>query len=95
MPDEAPLEIVTSDALGALERSQIDMQISTAKKYPRSVKAFMEEAQGMIALNQETAEACNYKLKRKEKGGGIKYIEGPSIRLLEIAASCYTNLRYG
>jgi len=95
MQDEAPLEIVTSDALGALERSQIDMQISTAKKYPRSVKAFMEEAQSMIALNQETAEACNYKLKRKEKGGGIKYIEGPSIRLLEIAASCYTNLRYG
>lgn len=95
MQDEAPLEIVTSDALGALERSQIDIQISTAKKYPRSVKAFLEEAQSMIAMNLETAEACNYKLKRKEKGGGTKFIEGPSIRLLEIAASAYTNLRYG
>jgi len=94
MPDEAPLEIVTGDALGALERSQIDMQISTAKKYPRSVKAFLEEAQSMIAMNLETAESCNYKLKRKGKDG-VKVIEGPSIRLLEIAASAYTNLRYG
>lgn len=95
MDNEAPLEIVSGDALGAIERSQMDTQIQTAKKYPRSVKAFMEEAQSMIALNQETAEACNYKLKRKGKDGVTKYIEGPSIRLLEIAASCYTNLRYG
>lgn len=96
MPEtEVPMEIVSSEALGALERSQIDVQINTAKKWPRSVKEFMEEAQSMIALNQEVAEQCNYKLKRKEKGGGIKFIEGPSIRLLEIAASCYTNLRYG
>jgi len=94
MSDQAPLEIATGDALGALERSQIDMQISTAKKYPRSVKAFLEEAQSMIALNLETAESCNYKLKRKGKDG-VKIIEGPSIRLLEIAASAYTNLRYG
>jgi hypothetical protein len=97
MPDEAPLELVGSEALGALERSHIDMQIGTAKKYPRVMKKFFDEAQGMIALNQETAESCNYRLKRKDKSSpnGVKIIEGPSIRLLEIAATAYGNLRYG
>lgn len=96
-PATAPtLEVIdSSEALGALERSQIDMQIATAKKYPRSVKAFLEEAKTMIAINLETAEACNYKLKRKDKEGGTKVIEGPSIRLLEIAACAYGNLSFG
>lgn len=90
-----PLEIVSGDALNAIERGQIDMQIATAKKYPRSIKAFLEEARSMIAVNLDTAEGCNYRLKRKEKDGGMKIIEGPSIRLLEICASAWTNLRYG
>lgn len=93
--DTPQLEVVSGDALSAIERSQIDMQISTAKKYPRSIKAFLDEAKSMIAANTETAEGCNYRLKRKEKDGTLKLIEGPSIRLLEIAASAYTNLRYG
>lgn len=97
MPEDTPLELVSAEALGALERSHIDMQIGTAKKYPRVVKKFFDDAQSMIALNQETAESCNYRLKRKDKSSpnGVKIIEGPSIRLLEIAASAYGNLRYG
>lgn len=96
MQDEAgALEIVTTDALGAIERSQIDMQISTAKKFPRSLKAFKNEAETMISMSQETAEGCSYKLKRRNKDGTMKIIEGPSIRLLEICAYAYTNLRFG
>lgn len=93
--DQDQLEIVSGDALAAIERSQVDMQITTAKKYPRSIKAFLNEAESMIALNQDTAEGCNYRLKRKNPDGTVKYIEGPSIRLMEIAASAYTNLRFG
>lgn len=92
---EAPLEIVSSDAVNAIERGQIDMQVATAKKYPRSVKQFLTEAESMITMSTEVAEGCNYKLKRKEKDGGVKVIEGPSIRLMEIAAAAYGNLRYG
>lgn len=88
------LEVVSGDALNAIERGQVDIQISTAKKYPRSIKQFLDEAKSMIGINQETAEGCNYRLKRKGRDG-VKIIEGPSIRLLEIAASAYTNLRYG
>src|SRR4030095_16815883 len=98
-PDNNPiedghLELVGSEALAAIERSQIDTQISTAKKYPRSPKAFLQEACGMISLNTEVAEGCNYKLKRKGKDG-VVIIEGLSVRLLEIAPSAYGNLKYG
>lgn len=91
------MEIVGSDALNAIERGQIDMQVATAKKYPRSVKSFLTEAESMITMSQEVAEGCNYKLKRKDssQAGGVKIIGGPSIRLLEIAAASYTNMRYG
>jgi|GEM_PF-1413689 hypothetical protein len=92
--EDGHLELVGSDALAAIERSQIDTQIATAKKYPRSPKAFLQEASGMISLNTEVAEGCNYKLKRKGKDGMV-IIEGPSVRLLEIAASAYGNLKYG
>ena len=95
--EEAPLEIVGSDAINAIERGQIDMQVSTSKKYPRSVKAFLTEAESMITMSQEVAEGCNYKLKRKDSSqpGGVKIIAGPSIRLMEIAATSYGNMRYG
>jgi len=92
--EDGHLELVGSEALAAIERSQIDTQIATAKKYPRSPKAFLQEASGMISLNTEVAEGCNYKLKRKGKDGMV-IIEGPSVRLLEIAASAYGNLKYG
>lgn len=88
-------ELVSSGSLEALERASIDMAVATAKKYPRSIKQFLADAESMIAADPDTAEGCNYKLKRKEKDGSTKYIEGPSIRLLEIAASAYTNIRYG
>lgn len=93
--EDGHVQLVAADALAAIERSQVDMQISTAKKYPRSVKAFLDESISMISLSPEIAEGCNYKLKRKNKDGGLTYIEGPSVRLLEIAASAYGNLRYG
>jgi hypothetical protein len=96
MPDETQtMEVLSADALGAMERSQVDMQVATAKKYPRSVGAFLKEAESMISLNHEIAEGCNYKLKRRNQDGSDKIIEGPSIRLMEIAASAWTNLTFG
>lgn len=92
--EDGHAQLVGSEALMAIERSQIDTQIATAKKYPRSPAAFLKEASGMISLSVEVAEGCNYKLKRKGKDG-VVIIEGPSVRLLEIAASSYGNLKYG
>jgi hypothetical protein len=72
------------------ERVMIDMQVATAKRYPRSIKAFRDEALSIATLDQDVAASCFYVL---PKGG--KQIEGPSIRLAEIVAMAYKNLRFG
>lgn len=90
------LEVISSDgALAAIERASIDQQVATAHAFPRSIKQFMLDAKDMVTLDIETAEGCYYRLERKDKDGTVKIIEGPSVRLLEIAASCYGNIRYG
>jgi hypothetical protein len=84
------LEIVQPTALESIERANVDMQISTAKKYPRSLALVKGRMMDLATLDQETAESCFYKLNRQGKS-----IEGPSIRLAEIAASSFGNIRYG
>lgn len=72
----------------ALTRGEIDAQIATAKRFPRSLKSFRDRAIEMATLDQETAESCMYALPRDGKT-----IEGPSARLAEILASAYGNMR--
>jgi len=79
----------------AIIKAEVDLQISTAKRYPRSIAKSTDNAVAMATRNQETAQSCFYTLKRKEKDGKIKFIEGPSIRCAEIVASCWGNLRWG
>lgn len=82
-------------ALEAITKSEIDSAISTAKRYPRSILKFKNEALAMATLDEETASSCFYVLKRKSGDGEGKSIEGPSIRLAEIIGSAWGNLRYG
>lgn len=72
------------------QREDIDVQIATAKRYPRSIKQFLDDARSMACLDEETAGSCFYVLPRAGKK-----IEGPSIRLAEIVANCWGNLRFG
>lgn len=83
-------ELVAPTALEAIERANVDIQISTAHKFPRSLTVSKQKMLDLATLDQETAESCFYKLNRQGKS-----IEGPSIRLAEIAAASYGNLRYG
>ncbi len=83
-------ELAPTDALASIERAQIDVQISTAKRYPRQLSKVKQTMLGFATLDVETAEACFYTLPR-----GGKNIQGPSVRLAEIAVSCYGNLRAG
>jgi hypothetical protein len=76
--------------LEAITRSEIDTQIATAKRYPRSVARFRQNALTLATIDPETAASCGYALKR-----GGKLIEGPSIRLAEMVSVSWTNLRYG
>lgn len=82
-------------AIAELNRSEIDMQVATAKKWPRSLEKFRQDALSMATADKETAASCFYKLKRTSKDGDSSYIEGPSVRLAEIIASSWGNLRFG
>ena len=70
----------------AMMQAEIDSQIATAKAYPRDIHVFKDKLMAMANLDQETAESCYYSLPR-----GNKAIDGPSVRLAEIALSCYGN----
>jgi len=87
------IEVITPIQVTAIEqisRAEIDCQISTAKKYPRSLSTVKKDMLAFATLDQETSEGCFYSLPR-----GGKTIQGPSVRLAEIAVSCYGNLRAG
>ena len=79
-------------ALESITRAEIDIQIATAKRYPRSIQRFMQEAKAMVSLDPDIAEKCTYVLKNKRKEDGSP-VSGPSVRLAEILAACWGNIR--
>jgi len=90
MNDTLQMTPVPSDTLAVLNKSEIDQQITTAKRYPRSLKQFRDDVREMATIDERTAESCRYKLPR-----GGKTIEGPSARFAEIVASAWGNCRWG
>lgn len=91
------LAIPASDygALAAVSRAEVDMQVTTARQYPRSVTRFQREAYELATLDEETAESMFYSLPRKDpKTGKPKPIEGPSVRFAEVIAYAWGNLRF-
>lgn len=62
-----PLEVISEGTLEQITRGEIDMQIATAKKYPRSISKFKAKALEMATLDEETAESCFYNLPREGK----------------------------
>lgn len=85
-------ELMTADSgtVALLNRGEIDMQIATAHKYPRSIKRFRDEALAMVTLNESIAQECIYSLPRDGKT-----VEGPSARFAEVVASAWGNSRAG
>lgn len=85
-------QVIEATALEVLNRSEIDIQIATAKQYPRDLKKVLGNIRAFATLDEETAEDCFYALKRG-KGSDESLIEGISVRLAEIFASAWGNLR--
>lgn len=81
---------VESSTVALLNKSEIEQQIDTAKKYPRSIKRFRDETLQMVTLNESIAASCIYALPRDGKT-----IEGPSARFAEVIASAWGNCRAG
>lgn len=78
------------------ERATIDMQVATAHQYPRDLERFKANALKLATMDEETAASCLYRRPvGKDRNGQEKYAEGMSIRMAEIVAGCYGNLRVG
>lgn len=88
-PETSTMDVAADmSSLALMTRGEIDVQISTAKRYPRSLKTFKDKALAMATLDEETAESCMYALPR-----GGKTIDGPSARMAEVLQSAYGNMR--
>lgn len=89
------MDMIQPHTLELLQNAEINQQIATAKRYPRPELAKIKKKMLSFAtLDEETAGSCFYTLRRS--GGNSdesKVIQGPSVRLAEIAVSCYGNLR--
>lgn len=74
--------------LSAINRSEVDIQISTAKQYPRNLSEVLNKIATYATMDIETAEDCFYVLRRNNSA-----IEGLSVRMAEIIAGAWGNLR--
>jgi len=74
--------------IALLSRAEIDQQIATAKAYPRSEDKSLKKAESLACRDEDTAGSMFYSIPR-----GGKHIQGPSVRLAEIMASTWGNLR--
>ena len=79
---------MASDALEAMNRSEMDVQIVTAKRFPRNLNNALNQIKTIAAHDPQTAAECFYSLPR---GGNV--IEGLSVRMAEIIAGAWGNLR--
>jgi hypothetical protein len=90
--DHTDIQVMSMDAstLAQLNRSELDQSIESAHKHVRSIQVFKDELLEMVTSDWETADECLYSLPR---AGG--FIEGPSVRFAEMAATAWGNMRYG
>lgn len=84
------IEVKSVDVIQAIDRAEIDVQIATAKQYPRDVAKVLNTIRTYGQMDMETAQECFYSLSR-----GANPIEGLSVRFAEIVAGAWGNLRVG
>jgi hypothetical protein len=82
------LKASSADIFEADTRANIDVQVYTAKKYPRDMSVVFKKIYETAARDINTAQDCFYVLKRDGKT-----ISGASVRFAEIIANSYGNLR--
>lgn len=86
--DEIQITPIGVEVVEAQERAGYDIQIATAKKYPRDLQRVKENTLAIVTMDKKVAESCRYALPR-----GGKPINGPSVHLARIIAQQYGNVR--
>jgi hypothetical protein len=84
--DGTEFRIIRPGALEAIERAEIDVAISTARKYPRDIADSIKMCRELATRTPQIAKTCNYTIKR-----GGKLIPGPSVHFARIVAYAWGN----
>jgi hypothetical protein len=87
-PETEIVQVVSPEVVYQQDKAAIDVQISTAKAFPRNIKRATENALAIVTIDAETAKTCTYSVPR-----GGKSISGPSVHLAKILAQVWGNLR--
>lgn len=87
------IEVKSVEVLEAINRAEVDIQIATAKKYPRDINEALNKIATYAKMDKETAEDCFYVLRRRGANGQENVIEGLSVRMAEIIAGAWGNIR--
>ena len=74
--------------MDAIEKANVDVQVSTAKQFPRNVTRAIQNSIVMATIDPETAQMMRYALTR-----GGKPITGPSVHLAKLIVSNWGNVR--
>ena len=86
------IQIIESNAsisvFEAQERAAIDVQIATAKRFPRDLRRAVDNSITIVTMDIETATSCRY---AKPVGG--KNVTGASVHLARIICQQYGNIR--
>lgn len=80
--------VVEGAVVSVVEQAEINQQIATARRYPRSVSGFRRKLYEMVTIDTDTAESCIYAVPRDGKT-----IVGPSIRFAELLLIGWGNNR--
>lgn len=82
------VEIVGSELQLLREKAAIDIQVSTARAFPRNMKLALDNAIFTATMDIETASSCIYSVPRAGKA-----ITGPSVHLARIIVQNWGNFR--
>lgn len=82
------IQVQQASMLEAQTNSEINIQVATAKQYPRKVSQVLAKVKEYALVDAESAQECFYSIKRQGKT-----IEGLSVRMAEILADSWGNLR--
>ena len=74
--------------MDAIEKANVDVQVATAKQFPRTITRAIQNSIVMATIDPDTAQTMRYALPR-----GGKPITGPSVHLAKLIVSNWGNIR--
>lgn len=86
--EEGIVPVAEGSMLSVIDAAEINQQIATAHRFPRSLTSFRRRVYQMVTIDTETAESCIYAVPRDGK-----MIDGPSIRFAELLLVAWGNHR--